>query len=88
MIRGLSGKERHDLIKGCGDKDDMLDNYKLTVLSLSRCVFDPQTDERIFTDQQAELVMKKAAKSLQIIIEAMNDLNGFTDAVVEDIEKN
>ena len=71
LVRGLTGKERYGVIKDCGDANGMLDNYKLNTLLLSRCLCDPKTNERIFTDAQADQIMSKSAKALQDIIEVV-----------------
>jgi len=88
IVKGMTGKERFDLIKKCSDSDGEIDGEKMTALSVAFCVKNPDTGDRVFTDAQSVELMGKSAAALQDLMDATNSLNGLGEMATEDIEKN
>lgn len=51
-VVGMSKSERGEVFAACRNRKGKLDNEKLEGLMLARCLRDPETGERIATDDQ------------------------------------
>lgn len=87
MIRTLSGKERDrfeaslQVTRGSKTKQNY-DNFRARLISL--CVVN-ESGERTFSDADIALLGEKSVAALQRVFNACNELNGLSDADVEEL---
>jgi len=86
-IRTITGAERDSYeagIIGSGKKKNL---QNLRAKLCAKCLVD-EDGTRLFSDAEILALGGKSAKPLDRIFDAAQKLNGFTDADVEELEKN
>lgn len=92
-VRGLTGTDRDryeahavQLREGGQDIELRLANFRSKLLVL--CLYDPDTDERIFGDNDAKVLGSKSAKVIERLHEVAYRLSGMDDKAVVRAEGN
>lgn len=92
-IRGLTGTQRDHFeaelveIRNSGrDVGARLENFRSKLLVL--CLYDPETDERVFTDGEVAVVGAKSGLVVQRLFKLAQRLSGMDEAAVERAEGN
>ena len=91
LIRGMTGAERdafeESIMVGRGPNREVnLRNFRAKLVA--RSIVDPQTKERMFSDNEINELGKKSARALQRVFEAALRLNGMTAESVEELTKS
>ncbi len=92
LVRGMTGDKRSKLIQECvkvnaKTKQSKTDLEKMFPIMIIECAFDPDTKERIFSDEDRGALSKKSAKALDRVFKVASALSGMEDEI-EDQEKN
>lgn len=92
-VRGMSGAERDAFeaesfkLRNQGkDVDLHLQNYRARMLV--RCLFDPETGERIFSDRDAGMLGKKSGRTLEHLYVVATQLSGMREESEEEATEN
>lgn len=86
--RSLSLSEKTDIIAEYTDEEGVLDTKALTGALLIRCLYDAETNERIFEDADRDALLGKDAVAVEEIGKPVMDLNGLGVKAAERAEKN
>jgi len=95
-IRGLSAAERVSLVKRSsvkqkdenGDEIEVIDNATLNPLLVVASCYDPDTNERVFEETDADALNQKSAEAMDIVTQAVLRINGMSKAENTALEKN
>lgn len=94
-IRGLSAAERGGLVERAtvkerkGDEEvSRVDNTVLTPLLIIASCFDPETNERVFEDEDLDPVNGKSASAIDAVTNVVLRLNGMNKDEQKAIAKN
>lgn len=88
-VRGLTGAQRGELIGRA--KDGELDSSDLMgemVELVIRTVYDPETGDRVFTNDDKAALLERNGEIIERLASIASDLSGITSKAVEDAEKN
>ena len=69
-----------------GKRDSGIDNFRTKFLA--RCLCHPETGERLFTDEQIELLAGKSAKVVSRLFDKAMKHNAMSESDVEELAKN
>lgn len=91
-IREMTGAERDDfeadIMERRADGDMEVDLRMIRVKLLVRTLVDPDTDERLFEDDEMADLAGKSGAVLGRLFEDARQLNGFTASDMEDLAGN
>ena len=87
-IRTMSAKQRADILEKVMDKDGKINSNKLTPHMIIASCFDPETGERVFSDEDSEWLMDKSSGPIEKIMSIAMKMSGLTKDAFEDAEKN
>ena len=92
LVRGMTGDKRSKLISECvkvnsRTKQTKTDLDKMYPIMIIECSLDPETKERIFSDEDRDALSKKSAKALDRVFKKASALSGLEDEI-EEQEKN
>jgi len=89
-VRTLTAAERdqfeQDIVEIKGKKVVTKDNVRAKLVA--RAVCNPETKERIFTDQDIDALSKKSSAALGRIYNVASKLSGLSEEDVEELAKN
>ena len=96
-LQGLTGTQRDAFEASCrqvmpavgGRQPEVvarLENVRAKLLV--KCIIDPETGERVFTEQQINALGEKSGKVLDRLFEKASELSGLSEEDVEDLAKN
>ena len=86
-IRGMSGAARAQMTQSAADNDGGINYIKMMPNVVIGCVFDPETGERVFNDNDHEIVMEKSGSALDDIVKVAMRLSGFGEKAVDEAGK-
>ena len=88
-LRSMMAGERNRIsIKHMNEKGDITDYAGLAMEVLVASMFEPETDQPIFTFDDIEELNKKSGKVIDGLVMAAMKLNGFGQDAVKEAEKN
>jgi hypothetical protein len=88
IVRGMSAGGRGALMdKAMDKKTQELDYGKLYPLLLVATVFDPDTDEKVFTLADVDALLEKSGAAMEIIAQEAMKLSGFSTEETEELGK-
>lgn len=87
LIKGMTGAERDAFEGGNRDGSGNQNLRNLRARFLVRCIVN-ENGTRVFADQDAAALGKKSSSALNRLWEAANDINGTSEAAVEETEGN
>lgn len=87
-VRSLSGKERATIMKLTVDKKGNVDTEKLYSILLTNSLYDPETNEPIFSEEDADALLEKNASVLERLGQVAFRLSGFGEQALVNAEKN
>jgi hypothetical protein len=87
-IRGMSGAARANMTQTAADNNGGVDYVRMMPNIVIGCVFDPETGERVFNDDDHEIVMEKSGSALDNIVKVAMRLSGFGDKAVDEAGKD
>ncbi|GEM_PF-582808 len=92
-VRGMTGTERDayeakavKLSQGGKDMEVQLRDFRSRLVV--KCLYDPETDERIFRDDEAAQLGAKAGKVIDRLFDMAQELSGMTEGAVTRAEGN
>lgn len=90
LIRELTGSERDAyeaslMAEKRGGKPNVLN---LRARLVGKCLIDPDTKQRLYTDQEIGILGNKSASALDRLFDACQKLSGMEPKKVEEAEKN
>jgi hypothetical protein len=92
LVAEYSATDHMNLCRLCATNDYekegviKLDIEKFNAGKIAFCVVDVKTKERIFTDDDIPFLMKSSAKISAILIEKINQINGLTSDLGNDLK--
>ena len=87
-IRTMSGAGRAKVLSSAIKKDGTMDFEKMYSELLLNCVFEPDTDNRVFDNSDLSWLMTKSSKPIEQIVTKAMELSGLTGEAAAVIEKN
>lgn len=75
-IRSMTLGERQDMFEEITDDKGVFHSQQISPQMALRCAYDPETGERVFTDDDIDNVRNVDAGYLQPIIDKANELSG------------
>jgi hypothetical protein len=92
-VRGMTGTERDayeakavKLNQGGKDLEVQLRDFRSRLVV--KCLYDPETNERIFADDEAAQLGAKAGKVIDRLFDVAQELSGMTEGAVARAEGN
>lgn len=85
MFRQPTRKDKKALVKKCSDEDGMVDTIDLTTWAVIMLTYDPDTGERVFSDEDYDSLLEQASVGSFVddfaleAIRLVNGINGETD---------
>jgi hypothetical protein len=83
-VRGLTASARAKLFEMGKNISELDARWHL----ISSSVYDPEKGERVFKSDDKVAVMEKNADVIDVLLAAINEINGYNQSAVEDAEKN
>jgi len=87
-VRTMSGLERAMLLGRCMDKDNNVIQDKFQSGVLIACLYDPETGEKLFSEADADWLIKKSSGAIEKLAGAAMRVSGLTREAMETAEKN
>lgn len=87
-IRGMSGKERANMLKNSIDKDGKADIEKLYPELIIATCFDPNDGKKLFEKTDRDILNSKASTAIEKVAKVAMRLSGMEAETIEEIEKN
>lgn len=87
-VRGLTGTQRAKLMKTGFDAKGAVDFEKLYPELLVASVFDPETQQPVFTEADRDSLNGKSGAALERVAQAAMRLSGLSPEAAEQAEKN
>lgn len=87
-IKGMSGAERATVMRVVLDKDGNVDQGQLYPLLCQSCLYDPETDEKVFEPEDTEAILSKSGEVLERLCGIASRLSGIGASAVGEAEKN
>ena len=87
-VRTMTALDRAKLLKTCVEKDGSMITEKFQAGLIIASVFDPETGEKVFTDEDYELLMSKAAGVIESLATVSMGISGLTKDAMTAAEKN
>lgn len=87
LVKGITARARYKIFlteEGKPRKDVAL----TTVQSVIECSYDPKTKEKLFTSEDAEMLLEKNSDAIEFIAGEIQEVSGMTVKAQEAIEKN
>jgi len=82
-VRSMDGRSRTRLLKSAADNDGVIDMERMYPEMVILCSFDPETGERIFTADDVDALLSKAAGPLELIATTAMRVSGMTGDAVD-----
>lgn len=73
-VRTITLGERAEMIAELSDDDGKFDNRRMQAMSVLHQSYDPETGERVFAEDDIDLIQNMDASYLQPIIDAANNM--------------
>lgn len=87
-VRSMPASARLSMIDEGYDQDSGKVNItRLTVTCLLNCVFDPQTGERVFTEDDVPALLEKSADVIDRIVRVANEQSALHEKALTDSGK-
>jgi hypothetical protein len=83
-VRGMSGAARAAISQDAANNNGNIDMRRMMPEIIVQCVYDPETGEQVFADDDREVVMGKSGAALDKIVAAAMRLSGFGANAVDD----
>jgi hypothetical protein len=87
-VRTMRAIDRAKLFRDCIDKQGSVISGKFQAGLIIATCFDPDTGEKIFSDDDYDLVMDKSANIIERLSSIAHKISGFGNETVSSIEKN
>jgi hypothetical protein len=87
-MQGMTGSQRDAFETSLQGKNGQIDQRNLRARLVAQCALNQQTGERLFSRKQVDALGQKSAKALTTLFMAAKDLSGFSNAEIEELEKN
>lgn len=76
-VRSMDGRARTRLLSSAAENEGRLDLEQFYPEVVIRCAFDPETGERIFGDDDVDLLLSKASAPLEMLAQAALRVSGM-----------
>lgn len=88
LVRGLNGKSRSEVLNSALTKQGTFDFVKVYPDLVIATSYDPETNEKIFTKEDRDLINEKSGSALEKIASVAVRLSGLNQKAIEDGIKN
>lgn len=82
-VRSMDGRSRTRLLKSAANNDGVIDMERMYPEMVILCSFDPETGERIFTEEDIDALLSKAAGPLELVATTAMRVSGMTGEAVD-----
>lgn len=83
-VRTMSAGKRSRMLQTCSLGDGTVDLDKLYPMLLVATVFDPATGERVFSEDDMELLQEKSAGAIEFVALQAMQMSGMTAKAVDE----
>ena len=77
-VRSLDGRSRARLLSSAAKEDGTVDLERLYPEMVILCAYDPETGERVFTEDDRDGLLSKSASQLELVALAAMQVSGMT----------
>lgn len=85
-VRTMSGFKRAELLQSCLTDDNDFDQDKWQGGLIIETAHDPETGEKVFTQEDAEWLMQKSSAPLELLAATATRINGLAPGALKDAE--
>ena len=82
-VRSMDGRSRTRLLKSAAANDGVIDMERMYPEMVILCSFDPESGERIFTEDDVDALLSKSAGPLELLATAAMRVSGMTGNAVD-----
>lgn len=82
-IRTMTAIERSRLVATCTKPDGTVDMEKMYPLLLIAAVYDPETGEKVFSNEDVESLQEKSAAAVEFVAQKVMEVSGMTPKAVD-----
>lgn len=87
-VRSMDGRTRLNMMSAVTDGDGLVEMTKLYPDMIIACAHDPETGERIFNENDRDLLLSKSAGALELVASASMRVSGMAAASVDESGKD
>jgi len=87
-LRTMTAKQRAFVLNESMNDDGKIQHDKLHAQMLIACCFDPETQERIFSQDDSEWLMEKSSGPVELLVSKAMRISGLTKDATEQAEKD
>ena len=87
-VRTMSAGKRSRMLQTCSLPDGTVDLDRLYPMLIIATVFDPETEERIFTEDDMALLQEKSAGAIEFVATKAMEMSGMTAKAVDEEGKD
>jgi hypothetical protein len=87
-VRGMNGHQRANFVQTYADNDGKLDFGSLYPELILLGVYDPDTGERVFAEEDRDIVMDKSGAALETVATLVMQLSGLGEDAVDAVGKD
>ena len=87
-IRTMTAIERSRLVATCTKADGTVDMEKMYPLLLISAVYDPETGEKVFTNEDVDALQDKSAAAVELVAKSVMEASGMTPQAVDEEGKD
>lgn len=87
-IRTLTASDRSRLIAMCTNGDGTVDMDKMYPLLIIAGVYDPETNEKVFTSEDMSLIQDKSSGAVEVVATEVMRLSGMSAKAVDEEGKS
>lgn len=82
-IRTITAVERSRLVATCTKEDGNIDMEKMYPLLIIAAVYDPETSEKVFEQEDMEMIQNKSAAAVEFVAQEVMKLSGMMPKAVD-----
>ena len=82
-VRTITAVERSRLVAMCTKEDGNVDMEKMYPLLIIAAVFDPETEEKVFTSDDMLLLQDKSASAVELVAQEVMRMSGMLPKAVD-----
>lgn len=87
-VRTLSAVQRSRMLKTCTTPDGGVDLERLYPMLVVATVFDPDTGEQVFTEDDLHTLQEKSASAIEAVAQKAMQMSGMTPKAVDEEGKD
>lgn len=83
-VRTMTARERSRLVSSCTKADGTVDMEKMYPLLLIAAVYDPETGDKVFSNEDMDSLQDKSASAVEFLAQKVMEVSGMTPKAVDE----